>query len=108
MAATVMPSGVDALPAATRALLLRVEIDAFNAAYARVLDTGDLRQWPGFFADPPLYRVTSRENYAEGLPLGVMYCDSHGMLQDRVEAILSTAVFAPRSTLHFITNLEVT
>ena len=29
------------------------------------------------------------------------------MLEDRVESILSTTVFTPRSILHFVTNIEL-
>jgi anthranilate 1,2-dioxygenase small subunit len=90
-----------------RELLLRLEIDEFNARYAAVLDRGDLRQWPACFADGAVYRITSRENFDAGLPAGVMYCDSRGMLEDRVEAVLNTTVFNPRTILHFISNLEI-
>jgi anthranilate 1,2-dioxygenase small subunit len=88
-------------------LLLKLEIDDFNTRYAAVLDQGNLRDWPRFFADPPLYRVTARENYAQGLPIGLIYCDSMGMLEDRVEAILNTVVFDPRTIVHFVTNVLI-
>ena len=89
------------------ALMLRLEIDELNTRYAAVLDRGDLRQWPDFFDDDPIYRLTSRENVEANLPIGLIYCDSRGMLEDRAEAILSTTVYTPRSILHFITNIEL-
>jgi anthranilate 1,2-dioxygenase small subunit len=88
-------------------LLLRLEIDEFNARYAAVLDRGNLRAWPSFFADDPLYRVISRENYDGDLPIGLMSCDSRGMLEDRVEAVLNTTMFGPRTIVHYITNIEL-
>jgi anthranilate 1,2-dioxygenase small subunit len=88
-------------------LLLRLEIDEFNAAYAAALDRRELRRWPGFFAENPVYRITARENYDAGLPIGLVYCDSTGMLEDRVEAILNTTVFAPRAIVHLITNIAI-
>lgn len=88
-------------------LLLRLEIDEFNARYAAVLDRGNLSRWPEFFAADPLYRITSRENFDANLPISLIYCDSKGMLVDRADAIQNTMVFEPRVILHFITNVEV-
>lgn len=106
-AAPALERGEGASRTAPASLLLRLEIDEFNTRYAAVLDRGDLRQWPRFFTEDPIYRLTSRENFEAGLPVGLMYCDSRGMLEDRVEAIISTIVFTPRSILHFITNIEL-
>jgi 3-phenylpropionate/cinnamic acid dioxygenase small subunit len=89
-------------------LLLRVEIDEFNARYASVLDRGDLMEWPSFFSDNPLYRITSRENFCAGHPIGLIYCDSKAMLEDRATSILKTMVYAPRLITHYITNTVVT
>ena len=86
---------------------LRLEIEDFNTEYAAVLDRGDLKDWPRFFTEDAVYRVTGRENYDESLPLGTLYCDSRAMMEDRVFAILNTAVYAPRTLLHLITNARV-
>lgn len=97
-----------ALPAAReRVLLLRLELDEFNARYAAVIDRGDLREWPDFFTEDGVYRIISRENHDAGLPVGVVSCESRGMFEDRVYSILNTMVYSPRAILHFITNLEV-
>jgi 3-phenylpropionate/cinnamic acid dioxygenase small subunit len=88
-------------------LLLRLEIDEFNSRYAAALDRGDLREWPRFFAEDPLYRITARENFDAGMPIGLMYCDSAGMMEDRVSAVLGTTVFAPRAIVHLITNVGI-
>ncbi|WP_425450223.1 aromatic-ring-hydroxylating dioxygenase subunit beta [Virgifigura deserti] len=88
-------------------LFLRLELEAFNAEYARVLDDGDLRQWPAFFTDDATYVVTARENYDANLPVGLIYCEGKGMMEDRALAIRETAMFAPRYLRHYITNLLV-
>lgn len=88
-------------------LLLRVEVDAFNTRYAAILDRGDLSQWPALFANDPIYRITSRENFDAGLPIGLIYCDSRAMLEDRVASIKNTMVYSPRNILHFISNVEI-
>lgn len=86
---------------------LRLEIEEFNTEYARVLDEGDLETWPDFFTDDGLYRITSRENADDDLPIGLIYCDGRGMLIDRVRAILKTTTHEPRYLRHFNSNVRV-
>lgn len=74
----------------------RQEVEEFNLEYCRILDEGRIEEWPNFFAEDPLYRITGRENFDGGFPLGVMYCDSIGMMKDRAYAIAKTLVFSPR------------
>ncbi|MBU0723955.1 MAG: aromatic-ring-hydroxylating dioxygenase subunit beta [Alphaproteobacteria bacterium] len=88
-------------------LLLRQEIEEFNAAYAEALDNGPLSDWPDFFAEEALYVITARENHNAGLPVGLVYCEGKGMLRDRIFAIENTAMFAPRYMRHFIANTRV-
>lgn len=91
-----------------RSFAIWLEVERFNSRYAATLDRGNLEEWPDFFVDEePLYRIVSRENYDNGMPAAVIYCDSKGMLVDRVNAILNTIVFAPRYTTHFVSNLVV-
>jgi anthranilate 1,2-dioxygenase small subunit len=87
------------------AVLLRHEIEAFNAAYAATLDEQRLMEWVDLFTDDALYVVLSRENFERNLPVGVIYCDSKGMIRDRAFALQETAMFAPRYLRHMIANL---
>lgn len=98
-----MDSG--AAPASLREL--RLEIEEFNAEYAAVLDAGRVQDWPQFFADDAVYRITGRENADAGLPVGLVYCEGIGMLRDRALAISRTTMFAPRYLLHQVTNTRV-
>ncbi|HKX10626.1 MAG TPA: aromatic-ring-hydroxylating dioxygenase subunit beta [Stellaceae bacterium] len=98
-----MDSG--AAPASLREL--RLEIEEFNAEYAAVLDAGRVQDWPQFFADDAVYRITARENADAGLPVGLVYCEGIGMLRDRALAISRTTMFAPRYLLHQVTNTRV-
>ncbi len=86
---------------------LRLEIEEFNTEYARVLDEGDLETWPDFFADDGLYRITSRENADDDLPIGLIYCDGRGMLIDRARAVVKTTTHEPRFLRHFTSNVRV-
>ena len=86
---------------------LRLEIEEFNTEYARVLDDGDLETWPDFFTDDGLYRITSRENADDDLPIGLIYCDGRGMLIDRIRAVIKTTTHEPRYLRHFTSNVRV-
>lgn len=86
---------------------LRLEIEAFNAEYAHVLDEGDLETWPDFFTHDGLYRITARENADAGLPIGLIYCDGRGMLIDRIRAVMKTTTHEPRYLRHYNSNARV-
>ena len=89
------------------ALLLRAEIDAFNADYAALLDRQDLEGWVRCFTADAFYVVISRENVERGHPVGLIYCEGRPMIEDRAFALLKTSMFGPRSLRHMISNLTV-
>ena len=92
---------------AEAARALRLDIEEFNAAYAATLDAGQVENWPAYFAEDALYRITGRENADAGLPVGLVYCEGMAMLRDRALAIARTMMFAPRYLLHQVTNVRV-
>ncbi len=98
---------MDGSPARASLRELRLEIEEFNAEYATVLDAGRVQDWPRFFADDAVYRITGRENADAGLPVGLVYCEGIGMIRDRALAISRTTMFAPRYLLHQVTNTRV-
>jgi 3-phenylpropionate/cinnamic acid dioxygenase small subunit len=73
-----------------------------NAEYARAIDDDRLEDWPAFFTDPCLYMITSADNHRRGLPAGVIYADSAGMLKDRVAAIREANVFERQTYRHMV------
>src|SRR5215469_12716326 len=77
-------------------LLLRAEIEQFNACYATTLDEQRLSDWSDMFTDDASYVVLSRENHDRDLPVGLIYCDGKPMIRDRAFALEKTAMFAPR------------
>ena len=87
---------------------LRSEIADLVNAYALAIDDGELKNWPGFFASDCLYKIIAKENFDSGLPLGLLLCDSQGMLQDRMEAFSKLNVFGPRSWRHLLGAVHVT
>jgi anthranilate 1,2-dioxygenase small subunit len=89
------------------ALLLRAEIEAFNADYAAALDEQRLSDWVEMFTEDAFYVILSKENHDRGMPVGLIYCENRGMIQDRAFALKKTAMFAPRYMRHMISNLQI-
>jgi len=76
--------------------------------YAETLDSEQFDQWPDFF-DPAdcRYEIRSAENEALGLPAAIMYCDTHGMIVDRVTMLKKALTYRRMYQRHFISNLRV-
>lgn len=85
----------------------RLEIEEFHNAYCWTLDCGKLEDWPGFFTEDAVYRITARENAEANLPVGLVYADSRAMIRDRAFALQHTQMYAPRYMQHFVTNVRV-
>ncbi|MEQ9124558.1 MAG: aromatic-ring-hydroxylating dioxygenase subunit beta [Alphaproteobacteria bacterium] len=83
---------------------LRQRLDDLQTDYAHAIDDGDLEAWPGFFAEDGRYKIVSRENHEAGLPMGVLYCDSRGMMSDRVMALRTANIFEPHTYCHLISR----
>lgn len=90
-----------------RALALRPEIENFHAEYCAVLDQNQVELWPEFFTEDGLYRATSRENAELGMPVGLIYAEGRDMMHDRAVATSRTQMYAPRFTLHLVSNLRI-
>ncbi len=88
-------------------LLLHREIEDFNNAYAAALDDGRLNDWAEMFTDDAFYVIISRENADRGMPVGLVYCENKGMIQDRAFAMEKTEMFAPRYLRHIIGNTQI-
>ena len=58
-----------------------MNIATLNASSAKALDTGNLHDWPGFFLDDCLYKVTTADNHEKGYGAGLIYADSKAMLE---------------------------
>jgi len=86
---------------------LRYEVETLYADYAAALDDNELERWPDFFTEDCLYKLVPRENWERNLPVALMLCESRGMLRDRVTAVRNTAVYAPRSLRHFISQFRI-
>ena len=73
-----------------------------QAEYARTIDNDRLEDWPAFFTDPCLYRVTTANNHARGYEAGLIYADTRGMLTDRITALRQANIYERQSYRHII------
>lgn len=77
-------------------------VSQLNADYARAIDDDRLEDWPRFFVERCLYKITSADNHRKGLPAGIVYADSRGMLQDRIAALRDANVYERQTYRHLI------
>jgi 3-phenylpropionate/cinnamic acid dioxygenase small subunit len=78
------------------------EIAALNAASARALDSGKLEDWPEFFLEDCLYKVTTADNHEKGYQAGLIYADSRAMLADRVMALREANIYERQRYRHIL------
>jgi 3-phenylpropionate/cinnamic acid dioxygenase small subunit len=79
-----------------------LRIAELNAAYASAIDNDRLEEWPEFFVDDCLYKITSAENHRRGYAAGIIYADSRAMLRDRVTALRRANIYERQSYRHLI------
>lgn len=79
-----------------------LRLAALNAAYASAIDRDRLEEWPDFFTDDCLYKITSAENHRRGYAAGIVYADSKAMLRDRVTALRTANIYERQSYRHVI------
>src|ERR1700760_2169317 len=71
-------------------------------AYARCIDSGKLEEWPDFFEDDCVYKITTADNYGQGLEAGVIFANSKGMLRDRVASLREANIYERHVYRHFL------
>ena len=77
-------------------------IAALNAACARALDSGRLEEWPSFFLDKCLYKITTADNHEKGYQAGLIYADSRAMLEDRIAALRQANIYERQRYRHIL------
>src|SRR4051795_12169961 len=73
-----------------------------NAAYASAIDNDRLEEWPEFFVEDCLYKITSVENHRRGYAASIVYADSRAMLRDRVTALRRANIYERQRYRHII------
>jgi 3-phenylpropionate/cinnamic acid dioxygenase small subunit len=80
----------------------RLAVLALYADYGALIDAGDFDAWLGLFCRECSYHVVPRENHERGLPAGLVYCDSRGMLEDRIRALREANKYNIHNDRHLI------
>ena len=85
-----------------------LRLAALNADYAACLDADRLEDWPHFFAERCLYKITTADNLRHGYQAGLIYADSRAMLLDRVASLREANIYERQSYRHIIGLPRVT
>jgi 3-phenylpropionate/cinnamic acid dioxygenase small subunit len=75
--------------------------------YCHALDDGEVDRWTSFFQDDAIYQITTRENLANGYPLGIVLCEGRGMMEDRIKALKTANIFESHTYCHITGPLDV-
>ena len=81
---------------------LLARIDDLNRRYGHIIDDGRFEDWPGLFVEDALYKITTRWNFDNNMPAGLMLCHSRAMMEDRISALRTANVYEPHCYRHLI------
>jgi anthranilate 1,2-dioxygenase small subunit len=79
-------------------------VERLLARYVASIDEDRLEEWPDYFLEECRYQIISAENYEQGLPIGVFFANSRGMLRDRVSALRQANVYEPQRYRHLVSS----
>jgi 3-phenylpropionate/cinnamic acid dioxygenase small subunit len=75
---------------------------ALNTDYANCIDADRLEEWPNFFRESCLYKITTADNHRRGYAAGLVFADSRAMLIDRVAALREANIYERQSYRHIV------
>ena len=85
----------------------KIAVEELHARYVHALDDGRLEDWPDFFTEDGVYRITTAENEARGLPLPVLLAESRAMLRDRVQSLRHANIYEPQRYRHLVSSILI-
>lgn len=88
-------------------IIRQLRIEALLTEYAHCIDDDRLEEWPELFTQDSTYRVITRENHEQGLPMGLIYCDGRGMLKDRISALRTANIYEPHCYRHAVSAVKI-
>jgi 3-phenylpropionate/cinnamic acid dioxygenase small subunit len=80
----------------------QLAVQDLNARYVEAIDDGRFEEWPEFFLDDGIYRLTTAENVEQGLPIALIYATSRAMLRDRVKALREANIYEAQRYRHVL------
>jgi anthranilate 1,2-dioxygenase small subunit len=72
------------------------------AEYGALIDMAEFDEWLDLFAEECRYQIVPRENFDRGLPAALVFCDSRGMLEDRIRALREANKYNIHTDRHVI------
>jgi 3-phenylpropionate/cinnamic acid dioxygenase small subunit len=99
-----------AMPPTEKSVLtaeLRLDVEEFYARYAECLDGGRLQQWPEFFLESCVYRITTRRNLRLGPEQDLVSLATRSGMLDRIVAIGQSEDYEPYMQRHIISNFRI-
>ena len=85
----------------------RFAIQDLYAEYCAAIDTARFYDWLDLFAGQCSYRIVPRENFAAGLPLALVLCETRDMLRDRVVALLEANEYGIHTDRHIVSGIRL-
>jgi len=86
---------------------VRARITALISDYCYQLDDGEVDTRTSFFTDEASYKITTLENFRRGYPLGIMYCEGRGMMEDRIKALKTANIYEEHVYCHIFTRPQI-
>ena len=86
---------------------LKYAVEELLASYVECIDDDRLEEWPEHFTPECVYKILPRENADRGLPLATIFCDSRGMLADRVISLRNANIYAVHYYRHLLSNVRI-
>ena len=86
---------------------LRLDVEEFYARYAECLDGGRLQQWPEFFLEACVYRITTRRNLRLGPDQDLVSVSTRTAMFDRIVAVGQSEDYEPHVQRHTISNFRI-
>lgn len=90
------------------AMELQFQIERLLAQYIHCIDSDQLEELPDFFIEKGRYRVISRENVDRGYEVAAIFCDSRGMLADRIVSLRHANIYETQRYRHVLSSTLVT
>jgi salicylate 5-hydroxylase small subunit len=85
---------------------LRLDLEEFYARYAECLDGGRLQQWPEFFLESCVYRITTRRNLRSA-GQDLVSLSSRVAMIDRILATGQSEDYEPYMLRHIVSNFRI-
>lgn len=77
------------------------------ADYVHLLDDDRLEEWVELFVEDCVYKILSRENFEDDLPLELMSCSNKNMVRDRVLSLRQANVYNIHRDRHLLGTVRV-